>query len=217
MRRALYDLMYRIGAPWDGPPRPELVTLVERGVLTPAQLAPGRAVDLGCGTGANVMYLAQHGFESTGIDFSAIALRTARKRASAVGMDGQIRFVEGDLTASEIPGVEGPFDLLVDYGTLDDLDPAGRRAMATLISNLARPGALFLLWCFWARRSELPRMSLSGPSRMIPVIEPGEETALFGHHFSIERLAAPEPSTHTACFLMTRRGGDAKDMAQTAN
>jgi cyclopropane fatty-acyl-phospholipid synthase-like methyltransferase len=197
--------MYRIGAPWDGPPRPELVTLVERGVLTPAQLAPGRAVDLGCGTGATVIYLAQHGFDSTGIDFSAIALRTARKRASAVGMDRQIRFVEGDLTASEIPSVEGPFDLLVDYGTLDDLDPAGRRAMATLISNLARPGALFLLWCFWARRSELPRVSLSGPSRMIPVIEPGEETTLFGDDFSIERLASPEPSTHTACFLMTRR------------
>lgn len=197
--------MYRIGAPWDGPPRPELVALVERGVLTPARLAPGRAVDLGCGTGANTLYLAQHGFDSTGIDFSAIALRTARKRASAVGMDRQIRFVEGDLTASEIPSVEGPFDLLVDYGTLDDLDPAGRRAMATLISNLARPGALFLLWCFWARRSELPRVSLSGPSRMIPVIEPGEETTLFGDDFSIERLASPKPSTHTACFLMTRR------------
>jgi cyclopropane fatty-acyl-phospholipid synthase-like methyltransferase len=197
--------MYRIGAPWDGPPRPELVTLVECGVLTPAQLAPGRAVDLGCGTGATVIYLAQHGFDSTGIGFSAIALRIARKRASAVGMDRQIRFVEGDLTASEIPSVEGQFDLLVDYGTLDDLDPAGRRAMATLISNLARPGALFLLWCFWARRSELPRVSLSGPSRMIPVIEPGEETTLFGDDFSIERLASPEPSTHTACFLMTRR------------
>ena len=197
--------MYRIGAPWDGPPRPELVALVERGVLTPARLAPSRAVDLGCGTGANTLYLAQHGFDSTGIDFSAIALRTARKRASAVGMDRQIRFVEGDLTASEIPSVEGPFDLLVDYGTLDDLDPPGRRAMATLISNLARPGALFLLWCFWARRSELPRVSLSGPSRMIPVIEPGEETTLFGDDFSIERLASPEPSTHTACFLMTRR------------
>jgi cyclopropane fatty-acyl-phospholipid synthase-like methyltransferase len=197
--------MYRIGAPWDGPPRPELVTLAEGGVLTPARLAPGRAVDLGCGTGATAIYLAQQGFESTGIDFSAIALRTARKRARAVGMDRRIRFVNGDLTASAIPGVEAPFDLLVDYGTLDDLDPAGRQSMATLISNLARPGAVFLLWCFWARRSELPRVSLTGPSRMIPVIEPGEETALFGDDFSIERLPAPNPSTHTACFLMTRR------------
>jgi hypothetical protein len=48
-------------------------------------------------------------------------------------------------------------------------------------------------------------MSLTGPSRMVPVMEPGEETALFGHDFSIEQLSTPAPSTHTACFLMTRR------------
>jgi cyclopropane fatty-acyl-phospholipid synthase-like methyltransferase len=197
--------MYRVGAPWDGPPRPELVTLVERGALTPAHLAPGRAIDLGCGTGSAAIYLAQHGFQSTGIDFSSIALRTALKRATELGMDRQVRFVEGDLTARDIPGVEGPFDLLVDYGTLDDLNPVGRRAMADLVAKLARPGALFLFWCFWARRSELPRVSLTGPSRMIPVIGPGEETALFGDAFSIERLATPDPSSHTACFLMTRR------------
>ena len=205
MKRAIYDLLYRIGAPWDGPPRPELVALVESGVLTPARLAPGRAIDLGCGTGANVRYLTRHGFDATGVDFSPVALRVARKRANAEGADGSIRFLEGDLTAGEIPGVEGPFDLLVDYGTLDDLDPAGRRAMAGLVANLARPGAAFLFWCFWARRSDLPRMSLTGPSRMIPVMEPGEETALFGHDFSIEQLSTPAPSTHTACFLMTRR------------
>ena len=118
MKRAIYDLLYRIGAPWDGPPRPELVTLVESGVLTPARLAPGRTIDLGCGTGANVRYLARHGFDATGVDFSPVALQVARKRANAEGADGSIRFLEGDLTAGEIPGVEGP-DLFVDYGTLD--------------------------------------------------------------------------------------------------
>jgi len=204
MKRALYDVLYRIGAPWDGPPRPELVALVERGVLTPARLAPGRAIDLGCGTGANVRYLARHGFEATGVDFSPVALRTARKRAAGEHALGSVCFLEGDLTAGEIPGVEGPFDLLVDYGTLDDLDRVGRRAMAGFVANLARPGAAFLFWCFWGRRSDLPRLSLTGPSRMIPFIEPGEETALFGDAFSIEQLATPDPSTHTACFLMTR-------------
>lgn len=204
MKRLIYDLLYRIGAPWDGPPRPELVALVESGVLTPARLAPGRAIDLGCGTGANVRYLARHGFEATGVDFSPVALRTARKRAAAEHALGSICFLEGDLAAGEIPGVEGPFDLVVDYGTLDDLDPVGRRAMAGLVANLARPGAAFLFWCFWCRRSDLPRLSLKGPSRMIPFIEPGEETALFGDDFSIERLATPDPSTYTACFLMTR-------------
>lgn len=88
MRRALYDLMYRIGAPWDGPPRPELVTLIERGVLTPTRLAPGRAVDLGCGTGSNILYLAQCGFKSTGIDFSAIR-PPSRKKAGQCGRDGR--------------------------------------------------------------------------------------------------------------------------------
>ena len=205
MKRTIYDLLYRIGAPWDGPQRPELVALVESGVLTPARLPPGRAIDLGCGTGANVRYLARHGFEATGVDFSPEALRIARKRARADGTDASVRFVEGDLTAGEIPRVEGPFDLLIDYGTLDDLDATGRRAMAGLIANLARPGAVFLFWCFWGRRSDLPRISLTGPSRMVPLIEPGEEATLFGDTFSIERLATPDPATHTACFLMTRR------------
>ena len=205
MRRSLYDLLYRVGAPWDGPPRAELVHLVEGGALTPTRLPPGRAIDLGCGTGSNVRYLARHGFEATGIDFSPVALRIARQRAVGQAPDGSIRFVEGDLTAPAIAGIEGPFDLLIDFGTLDDLDPDGRLAMARLIARLARPGAAFLFWCFWARRADLPRVSLTGPSRMVPAIEPGEEASLFGDAFTIERLPEPDPMTRTACFLMTRR------------
>ena len=188
MRRSVYDLLYRFGAPWDGPPRAELVRLVEDGFLTPARFPPGRALDLGCGTGANIRYLARHGFEATGVDFSQVALRIARRRAAAEAPELAVRFVEGDLTAREIPGVEGLFDLLIDYGTLDDLDPAGRLAMARLVADLARPGAVFLLWCFWARPADLPRFSLTGPSRMVPVISPGEEVTLFGDAFAIERL-----------------------------
>lgn len=205
MKRVLYDLLYRFGAPWDGPPRPELVALVEGGVLTPARLAPGRAIDLGCGTGANVRYLARHGFAATGVDFSPVALAIGRKRAAGDATDGSIRFIEGDLTAGTIPGLDGPFDLLIDYGTLDDLDPAGRRALAGLVTRLARPGAAFLWWCFWGGPSDVPRISLTGPSRITRLIEPGEETTLFGDAFSIERLATPDRATHTACFLMTRR------------
>jgi len=205
VRRSVYDLLYRFGAPWDGPPRAELVPLVESGVLTPARFPPGRALDLGCGTGANLRYFARHGFEATGIDFSPVALRVARERAAAEAPGSAIRFVEGDLTAPRIPGIEGLFDLLIDYGTLDDHVPAAPHAMAKLIASLARPGAAFLFWCFWARRADLPRFSLTGPSRMIPVIEPGEEEMLFGEAFTIERLPEPDPRSHSACFLMTRR------------
>ncbi|OGN88119.1 MAG: hypothetical protein A2X23_11120 [Chloroflexi bacterium GWC2_73_18] len=199
-----YNLIYRFGAPWEGGPRPELVELVNSGVLAPATLPPGRAVDLGCGSGANAVFLAEHGFTATGIDFSPVALRKATRLAATRGVAERTHWVHGDLTAPSVPGAEGPFDLLVDYGTLDDLGADGRRAMAELATRLARPGAKFLLWCFYAAPEELPRISFSGPSRLSPAIAPGEETALFGDAFEIERL--PEPSRGPyACFLMTRR------------
>lgn len=199
-----YDLIYRFGAPWEGGPRPELVELVTSGVLAPAALPPGRAVDLGCGSGANAVFLAEHGFATTGIDFSPVALRKAERLAAARGVAGRTTWVRGDLTAPSVPGAEGPFDLLVDYGTLDDLAVDGRKAMAGLAKSLARPGARFLLWCFFAAPEELPRISFSGPSKFSPAIAPGEETALFGDAFEIERL--PEPSRGPfAAFLMTRR------------
>jgi hypothetical protein len=77
--------------------------------------------------------------------------------------------------------------------------------MAANIGRLARPGAAFLLWAFHAPRAELPWISFSGPSRMSGAIEPGEEVALFGEAFEIERMGSPPPESGFACFLMTRR------------
>ena len=205
MNRRLYDLMYRWGAPWEGGPRAELVELVESGELTPERLRPGRAIDLGCGSGANAVYLAQHGFDVVGVDFSPVALDKARRRAESAGVAARVRFVQGDLTAPSIPAVNGPFDLLVDYGTLDDLTGEHRRQMARTILRLASPGATFLLWCFYASRSDLPWMSFSGPSRLSGAIAPGEESDLFGAAFEISRRPDTEPGTPVACLLMRRR------------
>jgi SAM-dependent methyltransferase len=198
-----YDFLYRIGAPWEGPPRSELVELVRSGRLAPATLPPGRAVDLGCGTGANAIFLADHGFEVTGVDFSKIALQKARILARSK-RDRRIRFVQGDLTAASIRGVEGPFDLLVDYGTLDDLKGERRRAMAATVKRLARPGGAFLLWCFYGPFDGLPLISFRRRSRLSGGLDPGEEQTLFGDAFHVERLAKPDPGSGSACFLMTR-------------
>ena len=142
--RRLYDMLYRFGAPWEGGPRDELVGLVES-----ERIRPGRAVDLGCGSGANTVFLAERGFDATGVDFSPVALRKAERAAAQRGV--RATFVRGDLTAPSIPGVEGTFDLLVDYGTLDDLRGAARVAMANTVKRLSAPGSLFLFWCFSAR------------------------------------------------------------------
>jgi SAM-dependent methyltransferase len=122
----MYDTLYRFGAPWEGPAREELVHLVRSGRLTPDTHPPGRAIDLGCGSGSNTIFLADHGFDVTGVDFSPVALQKAK--ITATGKPGRrIRFLRADLTAPEIPDLPGPFDLLVDYGTLDDLKGASAK------------------------------------------------------------------------------------------
>jgi SAM-dependent methyltransferase len=198
----LYDWMYRRGAPWEIGARSELVDLVTAGRLDPS--THPRAVDLGCGTGANTVFLAEQGFDVVGVDFSSVALEKARGKAREAGVADRCRLVRGDLTGAD-PPVEGPFDLLVDYGTLDDLKGDRRRAMARMVTRLSRPGSQFLLWCFHGPKRELPWISFSGPSRMAAGLEPGEEAALFGGAFTIERLPEPTSDTHCACFLMTRR------------
>ena len=75
--------------------------------------------------------------------------------------------------------------------------------MAEVIHRLTHPGSRFLLFCFYGALSDLPIVAFDGPSRLSGTIAPGEEAALFGDVFDIERL--PEPEDPYACFLMTRR------------
>lgn len=200
--RFFYDAMYRVGAPWEGSARPELVHLVESG-----RLQPCRAIDLGCGSGANAIFLADHGFDVVGVDFSPVAIRKANRTLDGPRtLSGRARFVGGDLTASSLGEAEGQFDLLVDYGTLDDLSGEARDAMVRTIHRISRAGSRFLLWCFFGTQAELPRISFTGPSRLTPIIAPGEVERRFGDAFSIERLPEPRSGSLAACFLMTRRG-----------
>jgi SAM-dependent methyltransferase len=209
--RYTYDLFYRIGGArwrrgWDKGVGPELVRLVESRRLTPSRLAPGRAVDLGCGTGANVLFLAENGFDAVGVDFSPVAVEQAQRAARRHGLADRARFVVGDVTAHGIPGADGPFDLVVAYNTLQDLRGHARTAMAATIRRLSRPGSVVVLWCYYGNLRDLPLVSYKGPSRLAPfVVTPGEEKELFGSNFDIERLDSPAAETGTACFLLTRR------------
>jgi cyclopropane fatty-acyl-phospholipid synthase-like methyltransferase len=189
--RRAYDFMYRRGAPWEGGPREELVDLVLSGRLNPGDGA--RALDLGCGSGANAIFLAEHEFDVTGIDFSGVALAKAAAKSQVP------RWVQTDLTGDVVKHVPGPFDLVVDYGTLDDLKKARRPALAANIAAWTRPGSQFLLWCFydeiaWWRR----------PGARFPGLKVGEENALFADAFSIERLPHPSVGSGFACFLLVR-------------
>ena len=199
MRSWVYDLAYRIWAPWDSVGvRTDLQALLAGRRVSPT--THPRALDLGCGTGANVVHLTQAGYASTGVDFSPVALRKARRRAATAGVD--CLFVQGDLTDPNLLVDSAPFDLVLDFGTLDDLPPDGRRAMAANAGRLTRRGSLFLFWCFYSDPAVLPVFSFTGPSRAVPVVRPGEEYELFAEDFTIEQFGSGDRS---ACFLLIRR------------
>ncbi|HEV8193990.1 MAG TPA: class I SAM-dependent methyltransferase [Ktedonobacterales bacterium] len=125
--RGIYEIGYRFfRMPWEGVPRAELVTLVESG-----RIQPCRAIDLGGGTGTNAIYLAQHGFDVTGVDYVSVAIAKARYRAANAGVS--VSDVLDDLTnRQDVPGV---FSFLVDYGTFGDLTPDGRdRYLTSLLA-----------------------------------------------------------------------------------
>lgn len=198
VRSWAYDLMYRTWAPWDAVGvREDLVALLGRGAIDP-QRHP-RSIDLGCGTGANVVYLAHQGFESWGIDFSEVAIQKAHRRAQGAGVETHL--VVGDLTAMSIEGVDGSFDFLIDFGTLDDLTGHDRRRMADTVTRLSRPGSVFLEYCFFGERDKLPWMAM-GASKFSH-ISPGELESLFGESWDIEPLSS-YPQWRTETFLLTR-------------
>ncbi len=92
------------GKVWSGQPNPQLVAEA-------SDLAPGSALDVGAGEGADAVWLARHGWRVTAVDISSVALSLA---AAAVqddpGISARITWKHQDLTASPPPA--GTFDLV---------------------------------------------------------------------------------------------------------
>jgi len=138
--KAFYEIVYsRFRVPWDIGPRRELVELVETG-----RIKPCKAIDLGSGTASNCIFLAQHGFQVIGVDFASAAVDLGKKRAAEAGV--MVDFIQDDLT--NLSNVSGSFDLLIDYGTLDDLHPSQRDLYLQNVLPLTHPGSQFVLYCF---------------------------------------------------------------------
>jgi SAM-dependent methyltransferase len=152
--RLRFELRYWRGdAPWDsGITPPEVLDFLEH---TP----PGRALDLGCGTGTNAITLAQRGWEVTAIDFSARALQRARRKARHAQVS--IQFLRRDV--NRLDDLAGPFDFALDLGCYHGLDPAVRSRYVSSLARLLRPGAAYMLYAFldpsegWPAEAEIHR------------------------------------------------------------
>ena len=99
--RAAYLVGFK---PWDsGVPPPQLVAVVEGSDA----LLPQKALDLGCGTGTNSIYMARHGWDVTGIDFVPRAVSIAPDKIAAPADANPVEFEPLDLEF----GGEHPFRL----------------------------------------------------------------------------------------------------------
>lgn len=142
--------------PWDtGQPDPHLVGLIERGTI-----APGRALEVGCGTGTNALWLAERGFEVLGVDISPRAIAKAEAKAKAKA-GARVRFSVLDFLTGEIESAR--FDFVFDRGVLHVFDePSVRAQFAQQVGRVLATGGH---WFSLAGSTEGPERDFGPPRR----------------------------------------------------
>ncbi len=137
-QKLFFNLAYLQKPVWDtGISPPELLDFI-------STHNPGRALDLGCGTGTNVITLSKQGWNVIGIDFVRRAINIARDNAEQYGVDAEFRV--DDVT--RLDAVSGPFDLILDMGCFHSLPPATRHAYILKVASLLADNGTFLLYLF---------------------------------------------------------------------
>jgi SAM-dependent methyltransferase len=136
-------MAYRTGrTPWDsGITPPEVVELVDG----PAALTPGRALDLGCGTGTNIAYLARRGWDTVGIDASRQAIDAAGSKVTGVA---GARVLAGDVSRLGSLPLGDPFDLVLDIGCYHSIARRRRDDYAIGVAEHTVAGATLFIWAF---------------------------------------------------------------------
>ena len=134
--------------PWDtGRPSAELERVINQHAIQPC-----RALELGCGTGSNSVWLAQQGFEVTGVDVAPLAVDRANRRAQESGVT--VRFVVSDVL--QLPDLDGPFAFFFDRGCYHAVRRDAPQQYAPAVSRQLAPGARGLILAGNAREPHDP-------------------------------------------------------------
>ncbi len=140
-RQPMFSQRYADGdMPWDsGITPPEIIDIL-------AELPPGKALDLGCGTGTVIRDLLNQGWQADGIDFVPRAIELAAAKLADCPPDSY-RLVCGDVTRlADLPELRRPYDLIIDIGCGHSIDKALNEAYAAGITNQLKPGGSFMLY-----------------------------------------------------------------------
>jgi ubiquinone/menaquinone biosynthesis C-methylase UbiE len=150
-RRFLFNYWYFGQPPWDtGVSPPELLDFIQNH-------KPGRAIDLGCGTGTNVITLANAGWQVTGVDFAPRAIKLARRKVDKAGVQAELLVRD----ATKLQGIHGPFDLAFDLGCFHGIPQQGRVEYLEQLQRILAPGGFWLMYGFLKPEPDHPVTGLA--------------------------------------------------------
>ena len=137
LRRLRFNVWYFGRPPWDsGISPPELFDYITKH-------RAGRAIDIGCGTGTNVVTLAQHGWQVTGIDFAPRAINIAKRKIQKANV--RVNLSVND--ATKLHGIRGPFELAFDLGCFHGID--NKSDYLTQLKRILAPDGHWLMYGFF--------------------------------------------------------------------
>jgi ubiquinone/menaquinone biosynthesis C-methylase UbiE len=137
-KKIRFYLSYFGSPPWDtGISPPELLDFIQ-------YHPPGKALDLGCGTGTNLITLAKSGWQVTGVDFIPKAIRLAHKKCQQAGVTASL--LVGDV--SRLEGIDQTFDLILDIGCFHNLSKEKKTSYLRSMKDRLAPGGTYLLYAF---------------------------------------------------------------------
>lgn len=140
--------------------------------LAAHDLAPGPALEIGCGTGTNAIWLAEQGFTVTAVDLSPTAVGLARDKAHRAGVE--IAFHVVDIQAEPLPG--GPYHLVFDRGCFHTFDAAEQRQrFARQVASVLAPGGV---WLSLIGSTEGPPREVGPPRRSLRDVVSAVEESL---------------------------------------
>lgn len=152
-RRLLFHYWYFRQPPWDtGSSPPELLEFIENH-------KPGRAIDIGCGTGTNVVTLVRAGWQVTGVDFAPRAIHLAKQKLKNAGLQAEL-FVND---ATELRGISGPYQLALDIGCFHGLPQNSQNKYLLELDRLLAPSGFWLMYGFLKSDSDHTSAGLAEP------------------------------------------------------
>jgi ubiquinone/menaquinone biosynthesis C-methylase UbiE len=138
-RRLLFQYWYFGRPKWDtGISPPELLDFIDTH-------KPARAIDIGCGTGTNVVTLAKAGWQVTGVDFAPRAIHLARQKIRETGIQAELAVND----ATNLRGITGRYDLALDIGCFHGIPQDGRSKYLKELDRILAPNGFWLMYGFF--------------------------------------------------------------------